>query len=308
MQFGITLMPRADSWRWVRRAEELGFTHVWFYDSPLITADPFQALALAAHHTESIRLCVGVLVPTNRIAPEAACCLASLNALAPGRVEYALGTGASGRYTMSLPPMRMAELRAYATTVAGLLRGETVELGIEGHCSPARIVEPDAGMNIVDPIPMHISAFGPKGQRLAAELASGWITFSASARLAGTQLRRLEEACAAVGRPSDELSKTVFCLGAVLEDGEPADGPRTPRARERAGGRGLRPAQRPARARPRGGRRRLGAGVRDRSIVGGRGMTNSASRLSRVNFASAIRRPRRRSVRLSTSAARTSAR
>ena len=33
MEFGIALPPAADAWRIVQRAEELGFSHAWFYDT-----------------------------------------------------------------------------------------------------------------------------------------------------------------------------------------------------------------------------------------------------------------------------------
>jgi 5,10-methylenetetrahydromethanopterin reductase len=33
MDFGISLPAAADSWKIVQRAEELGFTHAWFYDT-----------------------------------------------------------------------------------------------------------------------------------------------------------------------------------------------------------------------------------------------------------------------------------
>jgi hypothetical protein len=50
-------------------------------------ADPFVAMAAAAMKTTKINLGTGVLVPSNRIAPVTANCLASLNHLAPGRIH-----------------------------------------------------------------------------------------------------------------------------------------------------------------------------------------------------------------------------
>src|SRR5438034_11163594 len=86
MDFGIQLATSSHHWKVVKRAEELGFTHAWFYDTQLLNADPFVAMAAAAMHTSRIRLCTGVLIPSNRIAPVTANALASLNALAPGRI------------------------------------------------------------------------------------------------------------------------------------------------------------------------------------------------------------------------------
>jgi hypothetical protein len=54
------------------------------------------------HSAWRIRLCTGVLIPSNRIAPVAASALASLNALAPGRIHFGVGTGFTARRTMGL--------------------------------------------------------------------------------------------------------------------------------------------------------------------------------------------------------------
>ena len=80
MDFGINVVTSADSWRVVKRAEELGYSRAWFYDTQLLNADLFVAMAAAAVQTSRIRLGTGVLVPVNRIAPVAAGALASLNA------------------------------------------------------------------------------------------------------------------------------------------------------------------------------------------------------------------------------------
>jgi len=93
MDFGIQLATSSHHWKVVKCAEELGFTHAWFYDTQLLNADPFVVMAAAAMHTARIKLCTGVLIPSNRIAPVTANALASLNALAPGRIICGISTG-----------------------------------------------------------------------------------------------------------------------------------------------------------------------------------------------------------------------
>src|SRR5437763_16512488 len=44
MRFGIMIPAAADSWQVVRRAEELGFSRAWFYDTQMLSADPFVAM------------------------------------------------------------------------------------------------------------------------------------------------------------------------------------------------------------------------------------------------------------------------
>src|SRR6266487_5911925 len=125
MDFGIALAPGVDAWKVVERAERLGFTHAWFYDTQMLCADVFVAMALAAAHTAKIVLGTGVLVPSNRIAPVAANALASLNRLAPGRIDFGIGTGFTGRRTIGLGAVKLADMEEYIRVVRALLREET---------------------------------------------------------------------------------------------------------------------------------------------------------------------------------------
>src|SRR4051794_41365702 len=110
MDFGVGIPSAADSWGVAQRAEEWGFTHAWFYDTQMITADCFVAMTGAAMTTSRIRLGTGVLVPSNRIAAVTANALASLNELAPGRIDFGVGTGFSARRAMGLGAMKLAEM------------------------------------------------------------------------------------------------------------------------------------------------------------------------------------------------------
>ena len=121
MRFGIAIPTDADSWRLVRRAEELGFSRAWFYDTQMLSADPFVAMAAAAMKTTKIRLGTGVLVPSNRIAPVAANAFASLNKLAPGRIDFGIGTGFTARRAMGLGAVKLRALEDYVRTVMALL-------------------------------------------------------------------------------------------------------------------------------------------------------------------------------------------
>src|SRR5947209_11311674 len=131
MDFGIGIATAADSWKLAQRAEELGFTHAWFYDTQMITADPFMAMAVAATKTSRIRLGTGVLVPSNRIAAQTANCFATLNRLAPGRIDFGVGTGFSARRAMGLGAMKLADMAEYIRVVCGLLNDEIVETDVE---------------------------------------------------------------------------------------------------------------------------------------------------------------------------------
>ena len=227
MEYGITLFSQVDSWKFAKRAEELGFSTVWFYDSQLLCAEIFVSMALAAEHTKKIKLATGVLVPTNRLAPVAAAGLASLNKIAPGRIIAGLGTGFTARNTMGLGPMKLSGLREYTQVLQALLRDETVDCTLDGKPRKIRFLNPDLGLiNVTDPVPIHFSAFAPKARALAAELGDGWMTFMSQPAQAAGELAQIHESCKAIGRDPKTLYTTTFALGCVLADGESSGGPR----------------------------------------------------------------------------------
>src|SRR3954447_13152548 len=143
MEFGIALPTAADAWKLAQRAEELGFSHAWFYDTQMLCADCFVAMGAAAARTSRIRLGTGVLIPSNRIAPVTANAFASLNKLAPGRIDFGVGTGFTGRRTMGLGAMKLADLEEHVRVVMALLRGETVEAEIENKKRLIRLLNPE---------------------------------------------------------------------------------------------------------------------------------------------------------------------
>src|SRR3989338_3490798 len=177
MEFGINLAPSADSWKTVKRAEELGFDAAWFVDSQLINADLFVAMTAAAVATKKIKLGTGMLIPSNRIAPVAANALASLNKLAPGRIRFGVATGFTARRSMGLGPVRLAEFKEYVRVVLALLAGETVEWEFEGKRRKIRFLNPELGqIDLEHRIPLHISALGPRIRRFTAKLGAGFVT------------------------------------------------------------------------------------------------------------------------------------
>ena len=190
MDFGIALPTAADSWKVTKEAEELGFTHAWFYDTQMLSADCFVAMGAAAVNTRRIRLGTGVLVPSNRIAPVAANALATLNQLAPGRIDFGVGTGFTARRAMGFGAIKVKDMETYIHQVYGLLRRETVEFEMEGEKKKIRFLNPELPLfNTKDPIALHLSAFGPRTRALTAKLRPAGSTSSARSRTASRKSR-----------------------------------------------------------------------------------------------------------------------
>ncbi len=233
MDFGINLATSADSWKVVKRAEELGYARAWFYDTQMLNADVFVAMGAAAVQTSRIRLATGVLIPSNRIAPVAASALASLNALAPGRIDFGISTGFTARRAMGLGPVKLDDVKEYVRIVRGLLAGETLEWTFEGQRRKIRFLSPEIGVvNLEDPVPLHLSALGPRGRKLTAELGAGWIYATGSMDPAKAAVADMQAKWRAAGVDPAGRVATVFTGGCVLGEGEPFD---SPRARTQAG-------------------------------------------------------------------------
>jgi len=227
MDFGINLATSADSWKVVKRAEELGYTRAWFFDTQMLNADMFVAMGAAAVQTSKIRLATGVLIPSNRIAPVAASALASLNALAPGRIDFGISTGFTARRAMGLRPVKLEDMKEYIRIVQRLLAGETLEWTFEGKRRKIRFLNPELGLfNVKDPIPLHISALGPRGRKLTAELGASWL--NATGNMAHAKAGIADMLGAWRGAAVDPAARiaTTFTGGCVLKDGEAADSPR----------------------------------------------------------------------------------
>lgn len=215
MKYSVAFASEVDSWKWAKRAEELGFHAAWFYDTQMLNPDVFICMALAAHETSRIRLGTGVLVPSNRIEPVAANALASLNKLAPGRIDFGVGTGFTARRTMGQGAVPLNRTRRYIEAVQGMLAGDIVEWNDSDQTHKVKFLDPDLGLiNIEDDIPLWFSAFGPKSQQLAAEMKAGWLNFgSANADIA---LQAMQNAWQEAGNDVSTLQSNLFFLGAVL--------------------------------------------------------------------------------------------
>lgn len=185
-------------------AEDLGYARAWLYDTPQQSPDVWMTLALAAARTSRIGLGPGVLVPSLRHPMANAAATATLEALAPGRVAVAFGTGFSGRRAMGYPGIKMSYMLDYARAYKALLAGETVEW--EG--ARMRMLHPD-GSAPARPIkvPILFGVHGPRGGVVAEELGDGLLL----------SIQPLPS------YTTDFTWSGFLAWGTVLDEGEPTD-------------------------------------------------------------------------------------
>ncbi len=227
MHFGIAFPSYVQAWRDCEIAEAAGFSHAWFYDTQLLCSDVYATMALAAEHTRTMKLGTLVAIPSNRIAPVTAAAIASINALAPGRVILGIGTGFTGRNTMGMPPLPVAQMVRYVRQVRGLLAGEDVLLRDGKYERWIRLLTRDRKVgcfNLDDPIPIHIAANASKALAAVGEVGDGWITVAQQPDGIGAGLAAICDAATAAGRRFDGPGRrpytTMLTTGCILRPGE----------------------------------------------------------------------------------------
>jgi 5,10-methylenetetrahydromethanopterin reductase len=176
MDFGI-VTAKVDEIGYITHAENLGYSHAWVTDSPMIRSNSWAVLALAARATRTMRLGTGVNVPGLRLAPAAANGIATINRLAPGRCFIGLGTGHTGMRMLGQKPMRLGPFREYVQVVRALLDGDEVDHALHGETHRIRFQMREHRFIDLDPrIPLYVAGFGPKAQALAGELGDGLVS------------------------------------------------------------------------------------------------------------------------------------
>ena len=234
MDFGLCLLNQPGCWDDAAFAEQHGFRTAGFVDSPVISGDPFVAMALTAKATSTMKLGTLLNIPSMRSAPSTASALTSLNQIAAGRVFFGTGTGYTGRQTLGLPPMAASRVCSYMHEVKELMAGREVVHKHDGRETAIRMADRDEIRNNLDnPVPAYMAADGPKALKAAGATADGWIAtlqpcsvMSEAPEVFERSLTTVRAAAAEHGRNFDD-SYTIWTTAVcILESGESAISPR----------------------------------------------------------------------------------
>ena len=208
-----------------RLLEERGFSSVWFPHVPTIGwGDPYICLAQAAAASTHIRVGTAVVPARLRAIPDLMTAIATVNRIAPGRVDLGYASGSFSRAVLGLPLLKVADMREDLALIRKLLDER------EATCGTQRIRFhdwPRGCLNFDDPIALIVAAGGVRTAALAGELGDGLMT---SGEVRPRELRALrdsaEDAARSAGRTeSFPLSIDVGPL-CVVRPGEAIDSPR----------------------------------------------------------------------------------
>ena len=192
--------PMLELMRLLQAIEAAGFDGAGILDSQLLSRDTFVVLGQAATRTSRLTLFPAVTNPFTRHASVLAGAIQTVEELAPGRVQFVIGTGYTSASTIGRRPATLADMRACIGTVRALLAGETVDFdgtpGRLGYASKRRI-------------PLVMAASGPKAIELAGEIADGALLLVGFNRgIVEKALEHLERGAKRSGRRLEDLEVT----------------------------------------------------------------------------------------------------
>ena len=186
------------------QAEADGFSSLWYASG--VTGDPLVAMAIAGRATERIELGTAVL-QTYPCHPLLQANRVTSVTKAMGRPGFTLGIGPSHEavvrdvYGLNYDAPG-ANTEEYVRIIVGLLRGDTIDVdGVHWTAhSAGRMVPPD------HPVPVLVSALGPRLLRVAGEVADGTVLWLATPQVIAEHVAPVINAAArAAGRPSPRI-------------------------------------------------------------------------------------------------------
>jgi 5,10-methylenetetrahydromethanopterin reductase len=207
--------PVQDVIDFTQRCEEAGFDGVGYLDSQMINRDVFVTMGLAAAATKRINLVSAVTNPVSRHVSTIASAAATIDDLAPDRVEIWIGRGFTAVNLAGLPYASVKQLRESVTSLKALLRGEWDAL----PGAHTRMAIAEGGRKV----PIVLAAAGPRTLRLAGEVADGVIL---SGGLVPKHLEAsralVEEGARSAGRDPSEVTMWLNLLTCIRPTREEA--------------------------------------------------------------------------------------
>jgi probable F420-dependent oxidoreductase len=214
MDFGVVLQtnpPARAVVERMRRAEEVGFSHGWTFDSHVLWEEPFVIYSAMLSATE--RMMIGPMVtnPGTRDWTVLASLFATLNEMYGPRTICGMGRGDSALRYIGRPSTTLATMSESMRVIKRLVAGESVELRGKELRMPW---VPDGGWDL----PVWVAGYGPKALELAGREADGFILQLADPQLLQWTAGAVRQAAAAAGRDPAEVTICVAAPAYVGED------------------------------------------------------------------------------------------
>jgi len=211
MEFGICFkgdMTPERTLKLSQRAEELGFTYGWIFDSHILWKECYTILTYLAVNTKNMHWGPLVTNPAVRDVHITASILATLDLISNGRAECGIGRGDSSLRMQGKRPRKVAELEQAIKDIQSLTAGEKIILNdyeFELDWTTGRAV------------PMWMAAYGPMSLAGAGRVANGLVLQIADPFLVDWFVRQMRKSAADSGRNPSEI-KIMSCAPSWIGD------------------------------------------------------------------------------------------
>ncbi|MBJ7288781.1 TIGR03842 family LLM class F420-dependent oxidoreductase [Williamsia sp.] len=205
MDFGVVLQCNPPASRVVElavRAENLGFSHVWTFDSHLLWQEPYVIHSAILAATRKVIVGPMVTNPATRDPTVTASTFATLNEMYGNRTICGIGRGDSAVRALGGSPTTLATLRESIEVIRELANSRAVEH--EG--SKVRLP-----WSTGSSLEVWVAAYGPKALALTGEVADGFILQLGDPDIAAWMIEKVRAAAESAGR---DPSTVTFCVAA----------------------------------------------------------------------------------------------
>ncbi|HEU4946556.1 MAG TPA: TIGR03842 family LLM class F420-dependent oxidoreductase [Kribbella sp.] len=211
MDFGVVFQcdpPASAVVELARQAEDVGFTHVWTFDSHLLWQEPFVIYSQILAATERVMVGPMVTNPGTRDWTVIASQFATLNEMFGNRAICGIGRGDSALRTLGAKPGTIEELKQCVEVVRELACGRTVQY----RGQQLKFGWVDGGA-----LEVWVAAYGPKALAAAGEVGDGYILQLADPDIAAWMIAAVRRSAEQAGRDPDAIT---FCVAAPAYVGD----------------------------------------------------------------------------------------
>jgi probable F420-dependent oxidoreductase len=212
MDIGVVLQCTPPASRVVdlaRRAETLGFSYVWTFDSHILWEEPYVIYSKILDETRKVIVGPMVTNPATRDITVTASVFATLNEMYGDRTVIGIGRGDSAVRVTNGKPVSVAELREAVVQLKDLTNGRPVDY------KGSSIRLPWASDSHTD---VFVAAYGPKVLALTGEVGDGFILQLADPQIAAWTIEAVRNAAEAAGRNPDDVYICVAAPAYVTDD------------------------------------------------------------------------------------------
>ena len=213
MNFGVTFQTDPPAWRVVeltRKAEGLGFTHAWTFDSHILWQEPYVIYSQMLSATENIIVGPFVTNPATRDPTVTASTFATLNDMFGNRTICGIGRGDSAQRVLGKKPTRLAQVEEAMHVIKELAEGREIE-GSTGN--KVRIPWIKDGK-----LDVWMAGYGPKALNLTGRKADGFILQLADPVILEWTMKHVHDAATEAGRDPKDLKVCVAAPAYVGDD------------------------------------------------------------------------------------------